>query len=77
MSAQVPATAMQLRSLVTSEGELQLSLASVPVTAPGEDEVVVRVEASPINRRTCHHGANPRSCATNDGGPGGRINAGW
>ena len=49
MSAQVPATAMQLRSLVTSEGELQLSLASVPVTAPGEDEVVVRVEASPIN----------------------------
>jgi NADPH2:quinone reductase len=49
MSAQVPATALQLRSLVTAEGELQLSLASVPVTAPGEDEVVVRVEASPIN----------------------------
>lgn len=49
MSAQVPATALQLRSLVTAEGELQLSLASVPVTAPGEDEVVVRVDASPIN----------------------------
>ena len=49
MSAQVPATALQLRSLVTAEGELQLSLASVPVTAPGENDVVVRVEASPIN----------------------------
>jgi NADPH2:quinone reductase len=49
MSAQVPATALQLRSLVTAEGELQLSLASVPVTAPGEDEVVVIVDASPIN----------------------------
>ncbi|MFT4854486.1 MAG: NADPH2:quinone reductase, partial [Bacteroidia bacterium] len=49
MSAQIPVTALQLRSLVTAEGELQLSLASVPVTAPGENEVVVRVEASPIN----------------------------
>lgn len=49
MSEQVPTAALQLRSLVTAEGELQLSLASVPVTAPGEDEVVVRVEASPIN----------------------------
>jgi len=49
MSAQVPATALQLRSIVTADGELQLSLVSVPVVAPGEDEVVVRVEASPIN----------------------------
>jgi NADPH:quinone reductase len=49
MTAQIPDTSLQLRSLVKSSGELQLSLESVPVTAPGENEVVVRVEASPIN----------------------------
>ena len=49
MTAQVPDTGLQLRSLVKPSGELQLSLESVAVTAPGENEVVVRVEASPIN----------------------------
>jgi NADPH:quinone reductase-like Zn-dependent oxidoreductase len=42
-------TGLQLRSLIKSSGELELSLASVPVPEPGPDEVVVRVEASPIN----------------------------
>jgi len=41
--------ALQLRTLVTRNGELELSLASVTVPAPKPDEVVVRVEASPIN----------------------------
>jgi len=41
--------ALQLRSLVRRNGELELSLASVAVPAPKPDEVVVRVEASPIN----------------------------
>ena len=41
--------ALQLRSLVKSSGELELSLASVPVPKPGPDEVVVRIEASPMN----------------------------
>jgi NADPH:quinone reductase-like Zn-dependent oxidoreductase len=45
----IPATALQLRSLVTEAGELQLSLASVPVPEPGADEVLVRIEATPIN----------------------------
>lgn len=40
---------LQLRSLVTSGGELQLSLERVETPAPGEGEVVVQVQASPIN----------------------------
>ena len=45
----IPSTALQLRSLVTKDGELQLSLARVPVAEPGADEVLVRVEGTPIN----------------------------
>jgi NADPH2:quinone reductase len=40
---------LQLRSLVKAGGELELSLARVPIPQPAEDEVLVRVEASPIN----------------------------
>src|SRR5882762_167141 len=49
MTADLPENALQLRSLVTSQGTLELSLHDVPVPAPGANEVVVRVEASPIN----------------------------
>jgi NADPH2:quinone reductase len=42
-------TALQLRSLVKKSGELELSLASVPIPEPGPDEVLVRVEAAPLN----------------------------
>ena len=42
-------TALELRSLIKKSGELELSLVSVPVPEPGADEVLVRVEASPIN----------------------------
>ncbi|HEX5378655.1 MAG TPA: zinc-binding dehydrogenase [Phenylobacterium sp.] len=42
-------TGLQLRSLVKADGELELSLASVPIPEPGADEVLVRIEASPIN----------------------------
>ena len=45
----IPATALQLRSLVKKTGELELSLQSVPVPQPADDEVLVRVEATPIN----------------------------
>jgi NADPH:quinone reductase-like Zn-dependent oxidoreductase len=44
-----PDTALQLRSLVKNSGELELSLARVPVPEPGPDEVLVRIEATPIN----------------------------
>src|SRR5277367_5742451 len=40
---------LQLRSLATSGGELQLSLVRVPVTEPGPDDVLVRVDATPLN----------------------------
>ena len=39
----------QIRSTVTSDGQLELSLADVEIPAPAPDEVVVRVEAAPIN----------------------------
>ncbi len=42
-------TSLQLRTLAKSSGELELSLASVPVPEPGPEEVVLRVEAAPIN----------------------------
>jgi NADPH:quinone reductase-like Zn-dependent oxidoreductase len=42
-------TGLQLRSLVKSSGELEISLASMPVPEPADDEILVRVEASPIN----------------------------
>jgi NADPH2:quinone reductase len=40
---------LQLRSLVKGSGELELSLAKVDTPAPGPDEVVVKIQASPIN----------------------------
>jgi NADPH:quinone reductase-like Zn-dependent oxidoreductase len=42
-------TGLQLRSLIKKSGELEISLASIPIAEPSADEVVVRVEASPIN----------------------------
>jgi NADPH2:quinone reductase len=49
MTADLPGEALELRSLVTSGGTLELSLQEVPVPAPGPTEVLVWVEASPIN----------------------------
>ena len=42
-------TGLQLRSLITKDGALELSLAKVEVPEPGPDQVVVRIEATPIN----------------------------
>ena len=42
-------TGLQLRSLIKKSGELEISLVSVPTPEPSADEVVVRVEAAPIN----------------------------
>ncbi len=49
MTTAIPDTALQLRSLIRSSGELEVSLATVPVPQPGPDEVLVRIEATPIN----------------------------
>ncbi|MEO1101796.1 MAG: zinc-binding dehydrogenase [Pseudomonadota bacterium] len=42
-------TGLQLRSEVKSSGELELSLVEVETPEPGPDEVVIRVDATPIN----------------------------
>jgi len=42
-------TGLQLRSLVKSNGDLELSLASVPTPSPAANQVLIRVEAAPIN----------------------------
>ena len=49
MNPSVPGTGLQLRSLITAEGELTLSLASIPTPTPANDEVLVRIEATPVN----------------------------
>jgi NADPH:quinone reductase len=49
MPQSYPRTALQLRSLVKSGGDLEVSLTQVPVPAPAANEVLVRVDASPIN----------------------------
>ncbi|WFU20936.1 zinc-binding dehydrogenase [Bradyrhizobium sp. CB1717] len=42
-------TGLQLRSLIKKSGELEISLVDVPTPKPADDEVVVRVEAAPVN----------------------------
>jgi NADPH:quinone reductase-like Zn-dependent oxidoreductase len=40
---------LQLHSIAKGSGELEVSLKKVPVPEPGPDEIVIRVEATPIN----------------------------
>lgn len=42
-------TSLQLRSNIKKDGTLEISLTNVDIPEPGEDEVIVRIEASPIN----------------------------
>jgi NADPH:quinone reductase len=45
----LPATGLQLLSLVKDSGELEISLVQAPVAEPKDHEVVVQVLATPIN----------------------------
>jgi NADPH:quinone reductase-like Zn-dependent oxidoreductase len=45
----IPQTALQLRSRVRTGGQLELSLVEAPVPACRPDDVLIRVEAAPIN----------------------------
>ncbi|MEJ7800194.1 MAG: zinc-binding dehydrogenase [Ilumatobacter sp.] len=45
----VPATGRELRSTVTDDGRVTLAMRQFDIAEPGADEVVVRVEAAPIN----------------------------
>jgi NADPH:quinone reductase-like Zn-dependent oxidoreductase len=49
MSADLPASSLRLRSLVTPDQTVELSLETVEVPEPGPAQVLVRVEATPIN----------------------------
>ena len=49
MSDQVPERGLQLRTLVTASQTVELSLADVGVAPPEPNQVVIRVEAAPIN----------------------------
>ena len=47
--SKLPNSGRQLRTEVTSAGELKLNLVNVDTVEPKSEQVVVRVEASPIN----------------------------
>jgi NADPH2:quinone reductase len=49
MTQQDAREGLQLQSTITKDGRLELALARVPTPAPGPGDVVVRIEASPIN----------------------------
>ena len=46
---QEPITMLQMQSTVRADGHLELAVVDVPQPEPGADEVVIRVEAAPIN----------------------------
>ena len=49
MHPSIPSTAPQLRSLAQADGSLQISLEPTPVPVPGPDEVLIQMQATPIN----------------------------
>src|ERR1700758_1986180 len=66
-------TTQELRSLITPEGELRLTLEDVDVRAPGPDEVVIRVDAAPLNPSDVGELLGPADLSTlNTSGSAGR-----
>jgi NADPH2:quinone reductase len=49
MNAQKQLTFLQVRSLAKSNGEMELSLVNTSIPPPGAEEVIVRIDAAPIN----------------------------
>ena len=49
MTTETPTTGLCLHSLVTTDAQLEISLANVAVAAPRDHEVVVKILAAPIN----------------------------
>jgi len=45
----IPSTALQLQSTIQRDGTLRIALVDVPVPQPKDGEVLVRIEATPIN----------------------------
>jgi len=48
-TAPIPESGLELRSTLTDDGKVTLGLRRSDVAPPGDDEVVVRVDAAPIN----------------------------
>jgi NADPH:quinone reductase-like Zn-dependent oxidoreductase len=69
---------LQLRSLITKGGELQLSLAKVDLPEPGPDQVLVKIEATPINPSDLGLLLGPADLSTvksSGSGPGLKVTA--
>lgn len=49
LPTEIPPTMRQIRTLVTAEGQLQLSIATIDTPTPAANEILVRIEAAPIN----------------------------
>jgi NADPH2:quinone reductase len=49
MTNAAASTGLQLRSLIRSDGTLELSLADVETPTPAANEVLIRIEAAPLN----------------------------
>ena len=49
MTPEFPQSSLELRSLVTEQGTLELSLTGVDLPALAPSQVLLRVEAAPIN----------------------------
>nr|WP_295669336.1 zinc-binding dehydrogenase [Sphingomonas sp.] len=49
MTDTIPSEGKQLFSTITEDGRLELAMRTVPVGEPKDDEVLIRVDAAPIN----------------------------
>src|SRR3954467_8003432 len=49
MAEPLPTRGLELHSTITKDGLLELSLVEVDVPAPAADQVLVRIEATPIS----------------------------
>ena len=49
MKIDLPTNMLQLQSLIRADSELELSLVSIPLPEPRADQVLVRMEAAPLN----------------------------
>lgn len=49
MTDPIPASGKQIRSNIKSSGQLEITFVDVPTPEPGADDVLIRVEAAPIN----------------------------
>jgi NADPH:quinone reductase-like Zn-dependent oxidoreductase len=70
-----PGSGLQLRSLIKSDGALELSLAKVDIPDPAPDEVLVRIEASPLNPSDLGLLLGAADLSTAKAGPGPTLTA--